>query len=424
MEVYEFMENFINFVDFLFFFFFQAEDGIRDLTVTGVQTCALPISERRSSERTPAQRLSFRRVFVLVFFLMIFALAVRQSAFIDPDLWWHLQTGQDVVALRTIPQADIYSFTKAGSEWVTHEWLSEVFIYATFRTAGWAGLLIVFSTLITIAFYLTYRRCVGKPYIAALAILLAVAASSPLFGIRPQMITLLFASIFISLLTQYSIDGQSRRLYWLAPIMLFWVNFHAGYALGLGLIVLYAIALVLERKWNFIPGLAAVAVTCVTVVPLNPNGFRMFSYPLETLRSPSMAAFIEDWASPDFHKAMFLQLALFLFLLLGALALSPKRARLSEVFLVFVTGLAALRSARHIPIFVLIAAPIFARQVWELVQARGWHARLLAPQSSTSRAVVVFALLLLLAPAVLDVALISHFVANQAAYEAKNYPRA
>src|SRR2546430_13185883 len=34
-----------------FFFFFQAEDGIRYLTVTGVQTCALPISERLSSGR-------------------------------------------------------------------------------------------------------------------------------------------------------------------------------------------------------------------------------------------------------------------------------------------------------------------------------------------------------------------------------------
>src|SRR2546427_4166650 len=33
---------------FVFFFFFQAEDGIRDLTVTGVQTCALPISGARS----------------------------------------------------------------------------------------------------------------------------------------------------------------------------------------------------------------------------------------------------------------------------------------------------------------------------------------------------------------------------------------
>src|SRR6266542_3671439 len=31
-----------------FFFFFQAEDGIRDATVTGVQTCALPICHRAS----------------------------------------------------------------------------------------------------------------------------------------------------------------------------------------------------------------------------------------------------------------------------------------------------------------------------------------------------------------------------------------
>src|SRR5690349_22050573 len=32
---------------FLFFFFFQAEDGIRDLYVTGVQTCALPIYQSK-----------------------------------------------------------------------------------------------------------------------------------------------------------------------------------------------------------------------------------------------------------------------------------------------------------------------------------------------------------------------------------------
>src|SRR5215216_7802555 len=34
---------FFIFVCFVFFFFFQAEDGIRDDLVTGVQTCALPI---------------------------------------------------------------------------------------------------------------------------------------------------------------------------------------------------------------------------------------------------------------------------------------------------------------------------------------------------------------------------------------------
>src|SRR2546427_1013290 len=34
------------------FFFFQAEDGIRDLTVTGVQTCALPILPERTCSGT------------------------------------------------------------------------------------------------------------------------------------------------------------------------------------------------------------------------------------------------------------------------------------------------------------------------------------------------------------------------------------
>src|SRR5256885_10355779 len=40
-------------------FFFQAEDGIRDYKVTGVQTCALPISRRRMAIRaTPARAAS------------------------------------------------------------------------------------------------------------------------------------------------------------------------------------------------------------------------------------------------------------------------------------------------------------------------------------------------------------------------------
>src|SRR6266496_5384732 len=48
-----------------FFFFFQAEDGIRDLYVTGVQTCALPISgpscrTSDSPSRVPTRRTSAR----------------------------------------------------------------------------------------------------------------------------------------------------------------------------------------------------------------------------------------------------------------------------------------------------------------------------------------------------------------------------
>src|SRR5256886_9425812 len=40
------------------FFFFQAEDGIRDLTVTGVQTCALPISSSTITRSQRCRRIS------------------------------------------------------------------------------------------------------------------------------------------------------------------------------------------------------------------------------------------------------------------------------------------------------------------------------------------------------------------------------
>src|SRR2546430_10050201 len=46
-------------------FFFQAEDGIRDLTVTGVQTCALPISEAAAAVGCEVAQIVKSLVFVV-----------------------------------------------------------------------------------------------------------------------------------------------------------------------------------------------------------------------------------------------------------------------------------------------------------------------------------------------------------------------
>src|SRR5690348_18010376 len=46
---------------FVFFFFFQAEDGIRDGRVTGVQTCALPISPCSPPRQAPRWRAGRRQ---------------------------------------------------------------------------------------------------------------------------------------------------------------------------------------------------------------------------------------------------------------------------------------------------------------------------------------------------------------------------
>src|SRR5256885_8785374 len=53
--------------DFYFIFFFQAEDGIRDYKVTGVQTCALPISLSVEPSLVGAEhRFQFQGVWVSV----------------------------------------------------------------------------------------------------------------------------------------------------------------------------------------------------------------------------------------------------------------------------------------------------------------------------------------------------------------------
>src|SRR5256884_2566142 len=44
---------------FCYVFFFQAEDGIRDVAVTGVQTCALPIFPRRTARPVKGARRAF-----------------------------------------------------------------------------------------------------------------------------------------------------------------------------------------------------------------------------------------------------------------------------------------------------------------------------------------------------------------------------
>jgi hypothetical protein len=371
------------------------------------------------SDREPRVRFqNLTNVFTLrtavpvALFIMIFMLAVHQAAALDPDLWWHLQTGKDILASRSIPHVDPYSFTKAGAPWIAHEWLSQVLMFAVYRLSGLGGLVFIFATIITAAFVISYRQSAGRPYVAGLAVLLAALSSTPLFGIRPQMITLLLASIYIAILRRFILRSEARILWTLPPLMILWVNLHAGFALGLGLIALFFVTVVLDRQWKLLRPLVLIGLACAVVVPLNPNGFRIFLYPLETLTSPSMAALIDEWSSPDFHQPMFLPLAAFLFTTFAVLALAPKRPRAGELFLLLATAFGALRSSRHVPIFALIAAPILAEYLFDLMKARGWDR---AFERETPRTIgsAVLSLVLLLAPLGFVAVQLWRFVSHQ-----------
>ena len=381
---------------------------------------------------------SSRRLLVFVFMAVIFAGSARPI--LDPDFWWHLRTGQYLIQTRHIPYTDIFSSTRFGSEWVTHEWLSEVFMYSLYRALGLGGLIAVFSLIITAACWITYKRIeerAGHPYVSGFILILGGLATAPTWGVRPQMFTFLFASIFIATLIAYVREAKHRGLWYLVPLMILWVNLHAGFALGLVLIFLTAVGLVLEEffsgswsyasAWQRVRPLCLTGAACAVAVLCNPNGPRMFVYPLETLRSQAMMKYIDEWLSPNFHKVMFFPLGLFLLLLIGSLALSKKRVRITELLLMLVTAWASLRSARNVPFFILIAMPVVAEHAWAVLKSRPRMKWLTAPEKietgvNARRKMVLNFLVLVMMPVLFASVRVRQSVTEQPNEDAKLLP--
>jgi len=366
--------------------------------------------------------LTLRRIFVWAFLLSLLSLALRQSVSIDTDFWWHLKSGQYILQTASIPHVDPFSFTRGGSVWIAHEWLSEVIMYATFSFAGWVGLLLLFGGIITTALGLCYYRCEGKPFVAAVAVFGAALASSPLFGLRPQMFTFLMASIFLLILDRY-VSRDSSRLLWLLPaLMLLWVNLHGGFALGLALIGLFIVTSVMDKEWSKIMPLLKTLLICVIVIPFNPNSYRMFSYPLETLSSPAMQTLIQEWFSPDFHQNRFLPLAALMLATFAVLALSPRRVRAGELLGLLVLSLAALRSGRHIPLYAIFAAPIFARHLHDWSNSKKPFIRMSKGPATTVQ--IILNLVLLFLPTFVIGRQLVDFHRHKSDYESRRFPRA
>ncbi|MFZ0287049.1 MAG: hypothetical protein WAL32_17615 [Terriglobales bacterium] len=321
------------------------------------------------------QLLQTRRVFVLILALGLFTMAARSAT--DPDMWWHLRTGQLILQNHRIFHADPYSFTRFGQPWVDHEWLSQVFICSLYRVAGWGGLIAGFAAIIAAAFLLVFRRSPGQPYIAGAITAWGAVASIPCGGVRPQMLTLLLASILLLILERSY--QRPKLLWWIPPLMLLWVNLHAGFAVGIALLALFLIGDGLDLAFGLkephlsperFRQLALIIATCAAIVPLNPYGLQMYRYPFATLHSRAMQAYIGEWASPDFHQGRYLPVLVLMLATLVLAALSPRRLRPRELLLLTVTTYAALRSVRHIPIYVLVAVPLVSGMIQAWMRER------------------------------------------------------
>jgi hypothetical protein len=187
--------------------------------------------------------LSTQHVFIAVIFLGLVGMAARNV--VDPDVWWHLKTGEYISAHRHVPHTDPFSYTRAGAPWVAHEWLTDLILYGIYRAASWGGLIVVFAAILSAAFFLLFLRCAGSPYITGTLTLFGAWATAPVWGVRPQLLSLFLASLWLWILER---SGRKQKLLWCTPpIMLLWVNLHAGFALGIALLILFLVGEILER---------------------------------------------------------------------------------------------------------------------------------------------------------------------------------
>ena len=356
--------------------------------------------------------MTTKRLFVALFAIALFTMAVRET--LDPDMWWHLRTGEYILQ-NGIPVQDVFSFTVPQNAWVTHEWLSQVIMWLVYLVAGLPGLILFFAALIALTFWLLYLVCPGRPYLAAFVVLLAAITSAIVWGVRPQIFNMLLTAVFVLIVERVK-DGQwrVRALWWLPLLMLVWANLHSGYLLGVVLLGTYAVG-DFAQHWLATPTERTLGRTAVThlfgvtiasflVAAVNPSGIELWIYPFLTLGSGAMQAYIQEWLSPDFHQTFFWPFAGMLALgVLGwifnknyvvssgrfpdragswrsedtnlsekdggaARASATATVTITDMLLLLGTGAAGLLSARHIPLFAIVATPIIVRH-WQSVIA-------------------------------------------------------
>ena len=296
----------------------------------------------------------------------------------DPDLWWHLRNGQEIVRAHSIPRSDTYSFTAFGKPWVAHEWLSDITMYAIYYLSGWTGLVLVLALMSAAVFlFVAYYCKAGLPVVILAVLISNAAALVVLREPRPRLGTLILSATFFIILRNYVIVGKSRAVWWLPILMAIWVNLHAGYPLGFIFLAISVITLSVSENRQHAKYLGTIVGLCLIAVLLNPHGARMFFYPFETQFSAAQMSLINEWLAPNFKDPQTLPFLVLILVVIVVLGVSRKRISAFDL-LCLITGLVmALRSYRHVSVLSIVAIPVLAEHAWDWISPENRAVRIL-----------------------------------------------
>jgi hypothetical protein len=299
----------------------------------------------------------------------------------DGDTGWHVRTGEWILANGRVPDRDIFSFTKAGEPWFAWEWLWDV-------VSGWLhqhwgmgavvlGSIFVLSITFALLYRLVRRKC-GNVLIAIAVTFLAVAGSSIHWLARPHLFTLLFTVIFYSILERVR-DGNPRLLFLLPILTVPWTNLHGGFFVGIVLVGAYAagelaaglvepLEEVRRAAWTKAKRYLACAGACLLASFANPYFYHLHAHILRYITDPFHTQYVNEFWSLNFHHpvANYFEPMIVLGVVAALWNLFQKRYAYPLLLLGWMH--LALMSMRNIPIYLIVAAPLAAEALQDLLR--------------------------------------------------------
>ncbi len=303
----------------------------------------------------------------------------------DPDIWWHVKTGEIIVTEHTIPRTDIFTYTAHGRPWVTHEWLTEVILYAVYQLGG-VNLLVFLKAFLAIAAVgisawatLVGERARDRLAPVALGVLLAAPLLATRAFARPHLFTAVLLAGTLLLLRLEGKTGKKAYRLALIPLFVLWANLHSGFILGLLLVVLYWAGEAIDRtregksptrrRATVTDTRAGMFAILLLATLLNPHHVHALLYPFQLVARPEVRERIFELRNifhPDFRGALFLGDLLAVAIVLGLLVAGARRRVVWAVLLPgLVFGLLGVRAVRGVSEFaVLVPALIGVHGEW------------------------------------------------------------
>jgi hypothetical protein len=317
-----------------------------------------------------ANVFSFPVMCMFLLAAMIFGYSARGIT--EPDIWWHLRNARNLLQYHSFSRIDTYSFTAAGSPWLSFEWLSEIPFYLTFKSMGLQGILAVyFVVLVLIYAGVYYRSCRAGADCkdATVATLLAIFLGIGTVGPRTQLFGWLCMVGLLVVLDHFQRTGQG--LWLLPPLFALWVNLHGSWLFGIVVLAITIVSGLVEGEWGLVMArrwtaperkkLLLVLATSVAALFVNPFGYKLVLYPFDVLfRQQSGLQYVVAWHSVNFSKLSGKLALIVIFASLATALFSRSRWRLDEVLLAGFALWAALSHVRFLDFAGLVLAPILA----------------------------------------------------------------